>query len=113
MEYAVGQKVWFVPRDSRTGTGRELVVTSVGRKWVQLRAGHNDFKVEIGKVDVDGGQYSSPGVLYVSEQAYHDYIALSVAWVKLARVFVCITRPPPDVSMDDIQAAAVLLKVAL
>ena len=117
MQYEVGQKVWFVPHDSRTGTGRGLVVTSVGRKWVQLGLAESPqsaltYRVERGRRDVDGGQYSSPGNVYASEQAYNDHIALTVAWVKLGRAFVA-REAPPGVVMDDILAAAKLLKVTL
>jgi len=118
MKYEVGQKIWFAPRDQRSvgpllaqhAPGTEYQVFAVGRKWVSIGRDRPAYRVEVGKVEVDGGQYSSPGTLYPSQEAYAEYLARVSEWKSLLEVLQ-YKEVPPGVSVDDIKQARALLKL--
>ena len=62
----VGQKLFYMPNRGygRKVIGYEVEVTKVGRKWAYIG---DRFRFDIESMEVDGGQYVSPGNLYLSE----------------------------------------------
>ena len=79
--FEVGQKLWFVRSEKRSGEPREVTVEKVGRVWATLS---NHLRCDAtGKVD--GGSYQSPGHCYVNRGAYELEQARLIAW----RKFTC------------------------
>ena len=76
MKLEVGQKLWYVPSENN-GRSREIIIESVGRKWVKARF---IGKIDINTLQVDGGKYSSPGKCYLSKEEYESYVNLCSAW---------------------------------
>lgn len=65
-ELKVGQTVIFCPADSRNSPA-EVTVTAIGRRWVSLaNMGYGNARFDKGTMDVDGGEYSSPGRIFLS-----------------------------------------------
>lgn len=86
IEYTLGKTVRFVC-SGLWAKPCELVVCAIGRKWVSLRYPDSPvsrYRVEIGSVEIDGGEYSSPGRVYESEAAYREEQELRQAWDKFA-----------------------------
>lgn len=79
--FEVGQKLWFVRSEKRSGEPREVTVEKAGRVWATLS---NHLRCDAtGKVD--GGNYQSPGHCYVNREAYElEQVRLS-AWWKFKR----------------------------
>ena len=79
--FKVGQKLWFVRSERRSGEPREVTVEKVGRVWTTLS---NGLRCDAsGKVD--GGKYLSPGHCYASREVYELEQARLAAWWKFKR----------------------------
>lgn len=91
----VGDKLWYQP-DGRTSTeklGSEMTITGIGRVWVTMSRGHR-FKKDDERMAVDGGQYSSPGRFFLSQDHYRADRDLDRAWDWFRRqVGYGFTRP--------------------
>lgn len=102
----VGQKLWWVGVWSRVGvtaeSGREVTITSVGRKWAGID--RPDTRVDIHSLVADGGEYSSPGRCYLSREDYEREYILRREWEWLKRMFPA--RPPAHITPDAIQLIA-------
>jgi hypothetical protein len=108
MEYKVGQKLWFERTlNAKPGTGEDVIVTKVGRKWVDLAKAsyptHKGYRVAVDSVNVDGGNYSSPGRVWASEEEAQDNLERVAEWNRLRddvyRLYSC---PPKGMTKDDI-----------
>ena len=78
-EFEVGQGLFYVSNSSRN-PNFSVTITKMGRKWAEItQVGRSrsdarfEFKAERWN-RVDGGDYSSPGTLYLSEQDYEDKV---------------------------------------
>lgn len=63
-KFVVGQKLWFQAIHT---TPRYIEITKVGRKWLEVNRGALQ-RVSLDTLLMDGGQWSSPGQCYLSEQ---------------------------------------------
>ncbi len=87
--FHVGQVVLVALTGNSRGPVRlvERKVTKVGRKWVTLEHDTRfEREGERGKFVLDGGDYSSPGRVYLSLQDYEDEEKLYTAWSLLRNV---------------------------
>lgn len=113
MRLLVGQVVFLKLRD-RYRRGSELLeskVTAVGRKWVQFDGGR--WRAEKGSLYLDGGQYSSPGEIFLSEAHHHEVAVLGGAWTVFKRQVESSKwgSAPAGVTVEDIDAARKLLRL--
>lgn len=76
MKLEVGQKLWYVPNSSRDNQ-QEVTIQSIGRKWAKVCYVGN---VDINTLEVDVGNYSSPGKCYLSQEEYDNYMTVLIAW---------------------------------
>jgi hypothetical protein len=76
----VGQVLYYAPYDRRHSI-RECSVTveKIGRKWVEISP-HWVGRIDIQTLRVDGGNYTSPGQCWLSEEAYKQKAAADAAW---------------------------------
>ncbi len=73
----VGDKVFMVPTQKRRGSPDWVEITKIGRKWVSFGIrGRFDIETRL----VDGGQYSSPAKIYLTEEEYIQEIELKKLW---------------------------------
>jgi hypothetical protein len=115
MEYKVGQTLWFQRtlnvRDS--GSGEYVVVTKVGRKWVDLAKAawpaQSYYKVVQGTTQVDGGAYSSPGRLWETKEACNAYVQVAAEWQALTVALSGTYAPPQGVTLEALTQARALL----
>jgi hypothetical protein len=103
INYTIGQRLYMSSSDNR-GSGRWLIVKSIRRKWVELaREGSSsciDYRVEKDSVRIDGGEYMSPGILYLDEQAYLDEQRLQDKWSTFRRSIECQYQIPEGLLVD-------------
>lgn len=89
MKLEVGQKLWYVPSDSRQNQ-TEVTIQSIGRKWAKVcYVG----RIDINTLEVDGGKFSSPGKCYISQEEYDNYVLIRSAWAELARKIPMYSLP--------------------
>jgi hypothetical protein len=73
----IGQELWYVPNNYRRDMkpqGRTVKITKVGRKYAYLDDGRSRIFLDTHdqSYEVDGGDYTSPGACYLSENHYLD-----------------------------------------
>lgn len=104
MTYQIGDKLWFISAH-RKDTGCECMVTKVGRKWVYFTLHWGDDDIALGRVQrfhmetghVDGGAYCSPGLVWLSREAYLQSQMRLKAWKDFkALVDSQYSLPDPD-----------------
>ena len=108
-EYKVGDKLWWVGSDNRR-TQREVTVEKVGRVWLTLSNGHRVDKVTL---KADAGGFVSPGTCWLRKEAYEHCVRLELAWGSLQRKVRETWSIPDDVTLEDIKAAAMYLKMEI
>lgn len=108
---AVGQKLWFVPRERYLGAAREVEVLKVGRKWATTTSVRG-YRVNIDTLIMDSEGYGGVGQCYVDREAYEEECRRDKAWDALRhRLGSWSARRHPGVTVDDIEAAAKLLRI--
>lgn len=108
MNLQPGQKLWFVYSDRRQGQGREVTVEKIGRKWATLTDGD---RVSIESLDMDGGQYSSPGRCYLSREEWARSEEVRLAWVRFSDSVHSRYAPPTGVTAEAIRSVSMILKL--
>lgn len=101
IDYRPGVVLWF--RHVARG-GNEVTVKTVGRRWVSLT---NGMRVEIGSRQVDGGDYSSPGMLWRSRQEYEEAMALLAQWIAFQQRLT--HQVPEGLTVEKLEAVRELL----
>ena len=102
MPLRVGQRLWFVPNDRRSGAPYEVTVEKIGRKWALI--GYRR-RIDVETLKVDGGNYTSPGQCYEDRAAYETEVALQSAWSDFQQKVRSAWSVPEGVTMDEIRAA--------
>lgn len=103
----VGQKLWYVPTENRRwtqGTGREVQVFKVGRKWAEIEERNygKPLRIDVDTLVADDYGYSSPGRCYLSREHYEVAMLTQQTWEKLIRGLEHQWRAPDDVTLQDI-----------
>lgn len=110
MDLVPGQKLIYVPFDTRKGLPLDVTVARVGRKWAYLA--ERRWRVNDALV-VDGGDYSSPGRCYGSWQDYVEITELHTAWDEFRRIVVGTNGPPDGVTFQRIAEARRALNILI
>jgi len=99
MKLEVGQKLWYVPNSSRDNQ-QEVTIQNIGRKWAKA-----DYvsKIDINTLEVNGGQYSSPGRCYLSKEEYDNYVLIRSVWTELAKK-ITMYKLPDGMTLEKIDA---------
>lgn len=104
--YTEGQKLWLVPSQRYMGEPHEVTITKVGRKWLTL---DNRHRAAVDGLALDGGEYMSPGVCYLTREEWEFEKALNDAWSKLRRDVDLARRVPSGITVRCIHDARKLL----
>ncbi len=100
-----GQKLFFVNTQRHNNPkGCEAIVTKVGRKWAELNIG---YKINIGTLWADGGQYASPGRAWLSEDDYDREQRRIAEWQDLKSRLSHL--PPDGINIETIRKIRELL----
>lgn len=107
----VGQRLYYVPSNKRMGDPEEVEVTKIGHKWAVVNT-TSKYAREFGRIGkdsliLDGGQHSSPGRCYLSQQDYEYQVACCVEWQDINRRMGY--SPKQGVTLDAILEAKRLL----
>lgn len=79
-DFKVGQQLYYVPSDRRRGVPIHVVVSKVGNRWVYFNHLHTEFRFSPSDMRVDGGDYSSPGMVYLDKAAHEELVSRNRAW---------------------------------
>ena len=107
MSLAVGQELWFVHRERRSGVPHAVTVTKVGRKWASISEW--GIRIDIETMVADGGGLSSPGRCWLSREAWEQEEERQKAWGRLREFFNRRWSAPDGISIDAIRQATALL----
>lgn len=108
MTYHVGQKLWCV-MDRNRRHEFEVEVTKVARKWVSIGKRYGDGpprdcgRFQIDGSHLDGGQWSSPGRVWPSKEAWETYRDLEKAWSDFRMNISRTYHMPEHLTGDDIK----------
>ena len=105
-KFKVGQELWCVYNDRRIGQQHTTVVQKVGRKWIELS---NSHRMNAETMRLDGGNYSSPGMCYLSREEFEEIKQKNDAWRLFQRKVEWLSAD--NLCIDDIRAAAKLLQI--
>lgn len=100
----VGQTLYYVAndrRDAHRDGGAEI--TKIGRQWATVCIAYCNARVDLETLEVDGGNYSSPGRCYLSREAWElerkTERALDDFKVEVARLYAT------DITLEQIDQA--------
>lgn len=113
----VGDKLFWVSH-FRRGTTTEVVISSIGRRWVTLQyPGYRNDHHPLTKFDINDWRRFHPGcqsgLIYRDEAEYREECALRIKFQALRRSVSDSGGPKDGVTIADIEAAAALLKITL
>jgi len=97
MEYTVGQKVWF-ESTARYINSREMSVTRVGRKWVEIGV----HKIEKGSNRLIGFDGNTIGTLHVSKEEAEAAKKLESEFSRLKGEVSTLWSTPNGVTLEKI-----------
>lgn len=109
-KFKIGQKLF---RDENLNFQRGeacqswVTIEKVGRKWLTVDYGE---RVNIETLEVDGGQYSSPGQCYLTKKEYDEKVVKDKIWEGVRRKCPYNTS---DISLENMIIIAKILNVKM
>lgn len=100
MALQIGQELWFVHRERRSGAPFATTVTKVGRKWAELAC---HYRIDLSTLIADGGNYTSPGRCYLRKEDWEAQVRLETAWDALRVIVNRNYSPPAGLSQEAIE----------
>ena len=76
-------------------------VGKVGSKWARLE--HGNYRVNLETLDINDGNYSSPGRCYLSVEHYEQEQRRLAAWRELCNCVRSFERPPSHLTAEEIE----------
>lgn len=101
----IGQILFIVPTRNH-GKPYTATITKIGRKWATIIQYGRPQKVDMKSLWLDGGEYSSPGAAYLSEQEYRDEEERKKYWLSLYRR---LSHTPPACKLETMKQIADML----
>ncbi len=102
----VGQTLYYVAndrRDAHRDGGAEI--TKIGRQWATVCIAYCNARVDLETLEVDGGNYSSPGRCYLSREAWEEEKLLRAAWREFQRDVERANAEGGLITVENISAA--------
>jgi hypothetical protein len=103
----VGQKLWYVPNDSRYESAREYTVKKVGRLFAELA--DSQRRIRLDNLEVYVPNYSSPGRCYLNQEEYVAEVALGRTWRSFKMRIDGHHHAPKGMTLERIAQAQALL----
>lgn len=112
-KFEVGMSFFYRPNGRKDDAGSIVKITKIGSRWITLS---NTLRIDRTSDQwrhVDGGIYSSPGVLWYNEQEYLECMMVKRIIRAIERKFQFTYSPSSvlNVSLDNAKQAAKLLGV--
>ena len=113
MTYVVGQVVWVVLTSGWrvVGAPKEMTVSKIGRKWIELEDGRYRFAEGEKHLDCRRSGYRSPGTVYMTREAWAAEKAYEHAFYKLQNAVREMRST--GLTLQDIHDAAKALRITL
>ncbi|HET8689728.1 MAG TPA: hypothetical protein VFM18_24240 [Methanosarcina sp.] len=117
--FTVGQKVYVRMSSSNRKVEekiKEYEVKSVGRKWITIASGWSELKFDItgrkwkSGYQIDGGCYSSPGLVYESREEIETQIEKDALTDQLKTLCSGYGSKFENISTENLKKAIALLK---
>ena len=110
---AVGDELFLVDHIGRAVRKGPVIVTKVGRKWASI-VDKADARFERPRINLDnwicdGGNYTSPGRCYASQEEYEAEQRLSLGWNELQKRMRDQWSRPPHITIEDIATMSRIL----
>lgn len=104
--WRLGAQVYAV-FDRGIAKPRYMSITKIGRRWITIKDGGHTERFDAETMHIDGGQYISPGRVYLHEDDYRNTLEINKAWADFARR---LSHTPPDhITMTDISTMKTML----
>jgi hypothetical protein len=113
VKYALNQTVWVKMHHPSVGL-KPYTITKIGRKWAELSTPLHSvsrYRFDVATGELDGHGYSTPGTVYLSEEAYAEELAISTAWSAFQSQVRYVHRAPKGVTPEAISQALKLLGI--
>ena len=88
-----------------------MEVSKVGRKWVYFDNGYSRFDKDT--MQIDGGNYTSPGRVFVNKRHYDLKKEANELWVEVRKKVDLLWGTPSIETVDEIEQAISDLKQCL
>lgn len=111
MTLRIGQKLWFVPNGRPWIEAREVTIMRLGRKWLYVDFNHYQICRRALTVRARKG-YDSLGQCWLTKAEYERWLRRHGAWRHFRRQVQDKWGPPESVTLEQIQAASDLLRLA-
>jgi hypothetical protein len=108
MSIEVGQKLWYVG-NRRGSEPRWVEVSKVGRKWIETERG---LRFDIATLNADGGQYTSPGRAWITQEAHAYAVEKNRRWSEFRTMVERSWHCPDGIEVEDINELERKLKPA-
>lgn len=106
-DFKVGQQIFVEWRNGSKPYMLTETVSKIGRKWVEFMNGRCRFNPET--MNIDGGEYTSPGRVWLTEDAYDAHVERRHMWQKLYKLASRHT-PPDHLSIEQMNLIISTLK---
>lgn len=88
-KYYIDQEVFYKPNYK---PGRVVIIDKIGSKWAYFDYGKRfDMKTGV----IDGGKYTSPGLIYLNKEEYDNYMLLKeqrvIVWSRVESLYRKLT----------------------
>lgn len=103
----VGQRLYYVGRHKHERPSW-VTIEKVGSRWAYLS---NRKRIDIDTFYADGGNYSSPGRCYWSQDEYERGLHECLVWSELQRRFPL--GKPDNITVEQIHQIAAMLDITL
>lgn len=106
----VGQELLLIINNVRKDRSElKVKITKVGIKWAAISGYFPDSRIDIRTLQVDGGNYSSPGQCYVDEQSYRKEQSIKNKWWKCREYFSPYSVIPTHITESDLDSILSIL----
>lgn len=92
-DFKIGQSLYFVPNNKSNNTTEWWTVEKVGRKWLTCKRYNRECRVDKKTLNVDGGNYNSPGRCYLSKEEYDKQKYHKDLWESIKHKFDTYNLP--------------------
>lgn len=111
MAYTLNQTVWVYLHRYQAPKLTPFTITKIGRKWISLAreaGGREVYRFDATTLEIDGRDYTSPGEVYLSEEAFTQEQDRKTAWNHLWNQVRHCNHPPAGLTKE---AVAEVLKL--
>ena len=115
MKLTVGDKVWFVPRNSRgeeyVKGSKHIEITRLGRLYAYAKQDWREYKINLVNNVVYDNRNESEGRVYLSQEEHTLELLRQAEWQRVHQWMFRQWAAPQDVTLAEVLQVQVLLKI--